>query len=185
LDLYPKRLELLKSALPKATRVGSLGSTAGLDGAKLAAIRTPQEAAAQALGMTLLRIDINAPSDFANATMAIVRDHPDALVLAPTPVNFSLRREIAEFAIAQLLPTIGANRDQVIAGILMSYGPDNDDVLRDAATYVEKILKGAKPSDLAIEQPTKFKFVINLKTAKMIGLAIPQSVLLRADEVIQ
>ena len=124
LDLYPKRLELLKAALPKVTRVVSLGSTFGVEAAKLAAIRTPQEAAAQALGMTLLRIEINALSDFANATVAIVRDHPDALVLAPTPVNFALRREIAEFAIAQRLPAIGANRDQSVAGILMSYGPD-------------------------------------------------------------
>jgi putative ABC transport system substrate-binding protein len=115
----------------------------------------------------------------------IGRDRPDALALAPTVINFNLRREIAEFANAQRLPTVGANRDQAVAGFLISYGSGADDLYRHVAVYVDKILKGAKPGDLPIEQPTTFKLVINLKTAKTIGVTIPQSLLPRADEVIQ
>ena len=185
IDLYPKRVELLKWAVPKVVRVVSIGNSSGLDPARLAARRKAQDVDAKVLGVTLLRIELNAPSEWKGVTEAIVRERPDALVLAPTPINSSLRREIAEFATLRQLPTIGGNRDQVVAGILMSYGPDGDDVIRQAAVYVDKIFKGAKPGDLAIEQPTKFTLAINLKTAKALGLTIPQSLLLRADEVIQ
>ena len=185
IDLYSKRVELLKSAVPKLARVVSLGNPAGIEPARLAATRKGQDADAKAMGVTLVRIELNAPSDWRSVTEAIVRERPDALVLSPTPINSSLRREIAEFATAQRLPTVGGNRDQVVAGILMSYGPDSDDVIRQAAVYVDKIFKGAKPGDLPIEQPTKFTLAINLKTAKAIGLTLPQSLLLRADEVIQ
>jgi len=183
LDLYSKRVELLKSAVPKVARVVSIGNTASLG--KLAAGRKEQEADAKAIGVTLVRVDLNTPSEWRSVTEAIVRERPDALVLSPAPINFNLRREIAGFATVQRLPTIGANRDQVVAGILMSYGIDSDDNYRHAAVYVDKIFKGAKAGDLPIEQPTKFMLVINLKTAKALGLTIPQSLLLRADEVIQ
>jgi len=183
IDLYSKRVDLLKSAVPKISRVVSVGNTASLG--KIAVSRKEQEADAKAMGVTLVGIELNAPSEWPSVTDAIIREHPDALVLSPAPINFNLRREIAEFATVQRLPTIGANRDQVVAGILMSYGPGNDDVFRHAAVYVDKIFKGAKPGDLPIEQPTKFELVINLKTAKALGLTIPQSLLLRADEVIQ
>ena len=183
LDLYSKRVELLKSAVPKVARVVSIGNTASLG--KLAAGRKEQEADAKAIGLTIVRVDLNAPSEWRSVTEAIVRERPDALVLSPAPINFNLRREIAEFATTQRLPTIGANRDQVVAGILMSYGIDSDDNYRHAAVYVDKIFKGAKPGDLPIEQPTKFIFVINMKAAKSLGLTIPQSLLLRADEVIE
>ena len=135
--------------------------------------------------MTLARIELSASSEWPSVTEAIIRDRPDALVLAPGLINVSLRREIAEFATVQRLPTIGTSRDQVVAGVLMSYGSISDDVFRQAAVYVDKILKGAKPGDLPIEQPTTFKLVINLKTAKALGITIPKDVLLRADEVIQ
>jgi len=182
-DLYSKRVELLKLAVPKIARVVSIGNQTSLG--KIAAGRKEQEADAKSMGVSLVRIELKAPSEWPSVTDAIIRERPDALVLSPAPINFNLRREIAEFATLQRLPTIGANRDQVVAGILMSYGTDNDDVVRHAAVYVDKILKGSKPGDLPIEQPTKFKLVINMKAAKTIGLTIPQSLLLRADEVIQ
>ena len=183
LDLYSKRIELLKSVVPKVARVVSIGNTASLG--KLAAGRKEQEADAKTIGVTVVRVDLNAPSEWRSVAEAIVREQPDALVLSPAPINFNLRRQIAEFATVRRLPTIGANRDLFVAGILMSYGTDNDDLYRHAAAYVDKIFKGAKPGDLPIEQPTKFILVINMKTAKALGLTIPQSLLLRADEVIQ
>jgi putative tryptophan/tyrosine transport system substrate-binding protein len=183
LDLYSKRVELLKAAVPKVVRVVSIGNTASLG--KLAAGRKEQEADAKAVGVTLVRVDLNTPTEWPRVTEAIVRERPDALILSPAPINFNLRREIAEFARVERLPTIGTNRDQVVAGILMSYGIDIDDNYRHAAVYVDKIFKGAKPSDLPIEQPTKFMFVINMKAAKALGLTIPNSLLLRADELIQ
>src|SRR5207342_951454 len=123
---------------------------------RLATIRKEQDAAAKTIGVTLARIDLSASSEWPSVTETIIRDRPDALVLAPGLINLSLRREIAEFATVQRLPTIGTSRDQVVAGILMSYGSVSDDVFRQAAVYVDKILKGAKPGDLPIEQPTTF-----------------------------
>jgi len=185
LDLYSKRVELLKSAVPRVARVVSIGNPGGIEPAKIAVLRKKQEADAKAIGVALVRIDLSATSEWRSVTEAIVREHPDALVLSPTPINFNLRREIAEFANVQRLPTIGANRDQAVAGILMSYGSDSADTYRNTGAYVDKILKGAKPGELPIEQPTKFDLVINVKTAKALGLTIPQAVLLRADEQIQ
>ena len=186
LDLNIKRLELLKAIAPKATRVAWLQSTfGGFDAAKLAAMRAEIDAAAQALGMSLLRIQMNTPQDFDSATAAVVREHPDALLLNPNPVNLALRNEIAQFALKQRLPTMAARREEALAGILITYGLSLADMLRDSAVYVDKILKGADPAVLPVTQPTKFDLVINGKTAKALGLAIPQSVLLRATEVIQ
>jgi putative ABC transport system substrate-binding protein len=186
-DLTPKRIELLKTVAPRVTRVGYLTNAAGWERepARLAAIRKRSDAAAQALGMTLFRVELNAPSEFDSATAAILRGRPDALLLAPTSTNGSLRKEIAEFAIKQGLPSSGGLRHYAVAGVLMSYGPIADEYVRGAATYVARILNGAKPGDLPIQQPTKFELVINLKTAKALGLTIPQSVLGRADEVIE
>jgi len=185
LDLISKRVELLKAAVPRVARVVFISNPGGIEPSLLAAIRKKQDAVMESVGVTLVRIELNARSEWASVTEVIIRDRPDALAMAPTPINFSLRREIAEFATVRRLPTIGANRDQAIAGFLMSYGPESDDVARQAAVYADKIFKGAKPGDLPIEQPTTFKFVINLKTAKALGLTIPQPLLLRADEVIQ
>jgi putative ABC transport system substrate-binding protein len=185
LDLISKRVELLKSAIPQIARVVLISNAGGIEPALLATIRKEQDAAAKSLGVTLVRVELNTPPEWPGMAETIGRDRPDALALAPTVINFNLRREIAEFANAQRLPTVGANRDQAVAGFLISYGSGADDLYRHVAVYVDKILKGAKPGDLPIEQPTTFKLVINLKTAKTIGVTIPQSLLLRADEVIQ
>ena len=186
IDLINKRLELLKAAVPKIARVAFVaGNYSGLDVAKNDALVKERDAAAQAMGVSVLRVSMNTPQDFENATAAIARARPDALLISPNPTNFILRKELAEFALRQRLPTIAARRQEAAAGALMSYGPSIDDIFRKAAIYVAKIFNGAKPADLPIEQPTKFEFVINLKTAKALGLTIPQSLLLRADEVIQ
>jgi putative tryptophan/tyrosine transport system substrate-binding protein len=186
LDLTLKRLELLKVAVPKAVRVVSVGDPGGgWDPAKLAALRKENDAATKATGVTLLRVELTASTAFDSATAAIARERPDALLLSSTTTNFRLQREIAEFAAKWRLPSVASRREEALAGILMTYGPSRDDTYRGAAIFVDKILKGAKPADLPIEQPTKFELVINLKTAKAIGLTIPQSLMGRADEVIQ
>ena len=185
-DLIPKRLELLKTVAPKVVRVANVfGNFGGFDAAKRAAITSEQDAAAKALGVSLLRLQMNTPQDFDATIATIVRERPDALLLSPNPTNLILRNNLAEFALKQRLPTMAARREEALAGMLMSYGPSLTDESRRVAVYVDKIFKGAKPADLPIEQPTKFELVINLKTAKALGLTIPQSLLLRADEVIQ
>ena len=184
-DLFPKRLELLKTAVPQISRVVSLRSSGSRSAANIATLFEEQDASARALGVKLTRVDLDSLQDFNDATSAVVREHPDALLIVATSVSYALRKEIAEFAIKQRLPAIGARREEAVAGTLMSYGASLTDIFRIAATYVDRILKGAKPADLPIEQPTKFELVINLKTAKALGLTIPQSLLLRAVEVIQ
>jgi putative ABC transport system substrate-binding protein len=184
-DLIPKRLELLKSAVPNATRVLLLSNPGGIEAARLDAIRANQVKVARSLGVTLLRVELVDPQGFDKAIAEIARLRPDALLVGPPPVNFIMRREIAEYAAANRLPTIASRREQAVSGMLMTYGASNADTFRNAANYVDKIFKGAKPADLPLEQPTKFELVINLRTAKAIGLAIPKPVLERADEVIQ
>ena len=184
-ELNVKRLELLKMAVPKMARVAVLTNVSNWEPAKRAALYKEQDAQAQTIGVTVSRVELAAPSEFDSATAAIIRGRPDALSLAPSPINVALRNEIAEFAIKHRLPSAGPSRGFAVAGILLSYGPDFAVIFRRAADYVDKILKGAKPADLPIEQPTKFELVINLKTAKALGLTIPPSLLRRADEVIQ
>jgi putative tryptophan/tyrosine transport system substrate-binding protein len=181
LELNPKRIEILKQAIPKIARVVSVGNW----DKTVAAVLTEQDAAARAIGVIVHRIEINAPSDFETVAAAIVREQPDALMLLPVPLTFRLRKEFAEFALAHRLPTIAWQRDQVLAGILMTYAPSNDDMFRRTAMYTDRILKGAKPADLPIEQPTKFELIINLKTAKTLGITLPASLVARADEVIE
>ena len=125
------------------------------------------------------------PTDYAGAFEFIVRERADALSVAASGANFANRHLIVQFAAKNRLPTIYPERQSVDAGGLMSYGPDLPDLFRRLAGYVDRILKGANPADLPIEQPTKFHLVINLKAAKAIGLQIPASVLARADEVIE
>ena len=184
-DLVPKRLELLKEVVPSAFLVAVFfdpGSSEAL--LQLAAV----QAAARSLGLTVLPVEVKGPepSDIERAFTTIVKERrTGALLVIAEPAISSHRKRIAEFAIKNRLPVIGTVRRWAEDGFLMSYGTDFHDLWRRAATYVDKILKGAKPAELPVEQPTKFEFVINLKTAKMLGLTIPPSVLLQADQVIE
>jgi putative ABC transport system substrate-binding protein len=181
-----KRLELLKTAAPNIKRVAWLISTfgGGGDPAERADRDLELDTAAKALGVILLRIEMNTPQDFDSATAAIVRERADALMLNPNPPNYILRNEIAQFALKQRLPSVAGAPAAAAAGMLLSYSGDYAPP-RDVAAYVDKIFKGANPGELPVDQVMRFRLVVNLKTAKALGLALPQPVLLRADEVIQ
>jgi putative ABC transport system substrate-binding protein len=144
------------------------------------------ESAARSLRLQLQSVEMSRAEDLDRAFSAVTNQRAQALVLpAGNPVGLAKRGQIASFAQRNRLPSIYAGKEYVDAGGLMSYGPSASDMRRRAAIYVDKILKGAKPADLPVEQPTKFELVINLKTAKALGLTIPQSLLRRADQVIQ
>jgi putative ABC transport system substrate-binding protein len=179
-EIEGKRLELLKDALPKISRVAYLGMKTDWEGSSGKSVKT----AAQALRVTLLHAE-HTPNEYAGAFAVIARQRPDALFVADSPPAYAHRRLIVELAVKNRLAGTYARREFVEAGGLMSYGVSVSDLFRRAAGYVDKILKGAKPADLPIEQPTKFELVINLKTAKALGLTISPSVLIRADEVIR
>jgi putative ABC transport system substrate-binding protein len=135
--------------------------------------------------ITLFYHQVNTPADVNAALDATVKDNANALLAFPDPVTSAHRKQIAEFAAKQRLPSVFGWSDYVESGGLMSYGPDHNALWRRLAVYVDKILKGAKPAELPVEQPTKFELVINLRTAKQIGLTIPPNVLARADRVIK
>ena len=186
LDLVPKRLELLKAAVPRISRVAYLrGNFSGLDSTQLTTLINRQDAAAQTLGVRILRVQLNTPQDLNDAITTVARERPDALLISPSPTNFILRRELAEFAVRQRLPTIASSREEAVAGALMSYGPSHADQFRSLADYIDRIFKGANAGDIPVAQPTKFELVINLNTAKALGISIPSSFLLRADEVLR
>jgi len=183
-ELDGKRLELLKEAVAKASRIAVIRPRPG-EGRP---VWDPEiEAAARALGLTLQLVAVDDPEEFKAAFTAIARDGAHAIFPTGSPLYLGprQRRLIIDFATKQRLPTVAPWREYPESGGLMSYGPEVADVFRRAATYVVKILKGANPAELPIEQPTKFELVINLKTAKALGITVPQSLLLRADEVIQ
>ena len=185
LELVPKRLALLKEAVPGISRVAVLWHPGGL------AERTGQEmvkeaeAAARGLGLQLQLVRAEAPKDLDGAFAAMTRWRADALIPLPSPMLFAERKPIVDLAARHRLPAMYIAREFVDLGGLMAYGASQLDLIRRGATYVDKILKGAKPADLPVEQPTKFELVINLKTAKALGLTIPQSLLQRADQVIE
>jgi ABC-type uncharacterized transport system substrate-binding protein len=181
-ELVGKRLELLKEAVPRMSRVAVLANPAH-PGEQRELGET--EKTARAVGATVQYHQARTTADFHAAFDAIVRESADALLVFPDPSTMAHRRQLAEFAAKHRLPSVFGWREYVEAGGLMAYGPNRLETAKRLAVYVDKILKGAKPADLPIEQPTKFELVINLKTAKALGLTIPQSVLLRADEVIQ
>ena len=143
------------------------------------------EVAARTLGVQLQLLEARSPKDFDRAFSAMTRERADALIVLPSPMFYAEHKRIVDLAANSRLPAIYAFREAVDAGGFMAYVVNISDLLRRAATYVDKILKGAKPADLPVEQPTKFEFIINLKTAKTLGLTIPQSVLIRADQVIE
>jgi putative ABC transport system substrate-binding protein len=179
-EIEGKRLEVLKDAVPKITRVAVvLDSTGRVD-------PRPLQAAARGLGLTLLLSDETAtPDEFQGAFAAMARQSADALYAPQTPINVRHRRLLVELASKNRLPAMYGSREFVEGGGLMSYGPNFVELFHRAAFYVDRILKGTKPADLPVEQPSKFELVINLNSAKHIGLTIPPNVLARADEVIK
>jgi putative tryptophan/tyrosine transport system substrate-binding protein len=184
-ELGGKRLELLKQAVPGMTRVGVLSHPGDPSEATVKSVLEQTEAAARALRVQLLRLEAQGPNDFDRAFAAMSRERVGGLILIPSAMFVDERRRIVNVVIKDRLPAMFYFREFAEAGGLMSYGPNFRELWRRAATYVDKILKGAKPADLPVEQPTKFELVINLKTAKALGLTIPPSLLQRADEVIQ
>jgi putative ABC transport system substrate-binding protein len=182
-ELSGKRLELLREAVPSLSRVAFLWNP-NVRGGVLDYNQT--EGAARLLGLQLQSVEAARPEELDRAFSAITEQRAQAIIVAsPNPVTFSNRGRIVSFAQKNRLPSMYANRDYVDAGGLMSYGPSPVDLYRRAATYVDKILKGATPADLPVEQPTRFELVVNLRTAKALGLTIPQTILVRADQVIQ
>jgi len=182
-ELSGKRLELLREVVPGLSRVAFLWNP-DLRGAVLDYNET--EGAARSLGLQLQSVEVPRAENLDRAFSAITKDRAQALIVpASNPVGFANRGQIASFAQKNRLPSMYGQNEYVDAGGLMSYGPSNADLWRRAATFVDKILKGAKPADLPVERPMKFELVINLKTAKQIGLTIPPNVLARADKVIK
>jgi putative ABC transport system substrate-binding protein len=180
-DLVGKQLELLKEVVPKMSRVALLRHP---DNPASAAQLREAEAAAQALGLRLQTLEARSPQEIDGAFAAMTRERAGALLVIPDTLFWSQRRQIVELAVKRRLPSMRIGEAYAEAGGLMSYGPSYLDLERRAATFVDKILKGANPADLPVAQPTKFELVINLKTAKAIGLAIPQPLLQRADQII-
>ena len=180
-ELSAKRLELARELLPGASHFAILWA-AGSAGS--AAVVRATEVAAQALGVRLHAVGVrNAELDGAFSTMA--RERPAVLLVDSDPTLFEARRRLAELALKHRLPTVHSAPEYAEAGGLIAYGANRAEMFRHAAVYVDKILKGAKPGDLPIEQPTKFELIVNLKTAKALGLTIPPAVLARADEIIE
>jgi putative ABC transport system substrate-binding protein len=175
-------LEVLKEVAPKISRVALLGNPANAGNAPQ--VRHAQNAA-RALGMRLQSLEARGPSEIESAFVAMTTERAGAVIVLIDSTLIDHRTRIADLAARRRLPMVSGTIETAEAGGLMAYGPSVRDMFRRAAAHVDKILKGAKPADLPIEQPTKFDLVINLRTARALGLTIPQSVLLRADQVIQ
>ena len=180
-ELAAKRLELLREATPKVSRVALLWNPAGSGPDFLKDTQT----AAHSLGLTLQSVEVRTADDFESAFAAILKSRAQALVVGPGQFMFTHQKQVVEFATKHVLPSVYAWKAPVSAGGLLAYGVNIPQVYRRAAYYVDKILKGTKPGDLPIEQPNKFDFVVNLQTAKSLGITIPQSILLQANEVIR
>jgi putative ABC transport system substrate-binding protein len=181
-DLAGKRLELLTELMPGISRVAVLWNAAN---PYSALVFKETVGAARSLGIELQSLEVRAPADFDGALEAATGQHAAALITVEDPLTNGHRGKIAEFAAGKRLPTIGGLRIFADAGGLMSCGSNPGEMFRRSADYVGKILKGAKPSDLPVEQPTRFELVINLKTAETLGLTVPRSILALADEVIE
>jgi putative tryptophan/tyrosine transport system substrate-binding protein len=181
-EIRGKQLELLKEIVPRLSRVAVFGTSTNPGNAQ--ALREI-ELVAGAFGVKLQYLEIVRPTDFETAFRAAVKGRAEAVLVLPSPVLNPQRTQIIDLAVKSRLPVTYSARSSVEAGGLMTYGVNVTDLFRRAATYVDKILKGAKPADLPVEQPTKFELIINLKAAKQIGLTIPPNVLARADKVIR
>jgi putative ABC transport system substrate-binding protein len=184
-ELVGKRLELLKQAIPGVDRVAVLWRPGALGERTDKDMLTAADVAARALGLRLQFVEAQDADEFARAFSDMSSARAGALTVLPSNRFLRHHTRIVDLAARNRLPAVYTSREFVDAGGLMSYGANEPDLFRRAATYVDKILKGAKPGDLSVEQPTKFELVINLKTAKVLGLTIPQSMLAHADEVIQ
>lgn len=181
-DLRGKQMEMLKETIPKLSRIAVLwnpGSPAADQGFR------STEAEARKLKLRFQSLEVKTGSDFEKAFQAAKKDRAGAVLVTANPLIFTHFARIADLAIKHRLPTIQSQKEFLDAGGLMMYRPNEADIYRRAAIYVDKILKGAKPADLPIERPTKFQLLINLKTAQQIGLTIPPNVLARADKVIR
>ena len=181
-ELAPKRLELLKEAAPKLQRIAMLWNGKDLG------MRTRYEASAAAakeLGVTVLSFGVGEPNDFGGAFEAMERDKPDGLLMVADALTFLNRKRVFDFAAEHRLPAIYEARAFARDGGLMSYGPDETETVERGANLIVQIFKGQKPADLPLEQPTRFRLVVNLKTARALGLTVPPGLLVAADEVIE
>jgi putative ABC transport system substrate-binding protein len=181
-DLGAKRLELLKEFLPRLSRVAVLWNAAN---PYSVLVFKETQAGGRTLGIEVRSLEVRGPDDFDSAFEAVRGLRPDALITVEDPLTADHRTRIAAFAGRQQLPSLHGIREFVAAGGLISYGANLADLFRRAAYYVDKILRGAKPADLPVQQPTKFEMVINRKAAKALGLNMPPTLLARADEVIE
>jgi putative ABC transport system substrate-binding protein len=181
-EISGKRLELLKEIIPKLSRVAALGTSTQPGNAQML---KEAELAAGAFGVQIQHLDVQGPKDIELVFRAASNGRAQAILVLSSPVLFSERKQVSDLAGKNRLPAIYPQSEYVEDGGLMTYGVSIPDLFRRAATYVDKILKGRKPADLPVEQPTKFEFIINLKAAKQIGLTIPPNVLARADRVIK
>jgi len=181
-DLAPKLLQLLREIVPRLSHLAIMWDP---ENPSHTDTRDEMRKTADVLGIRLLSVPVTRPPDVERAYTSLAHGRPDGLVVYVTPITQAHRRRIVDFAGKRRLPAMYSAREFVEDGGLMSYGPNHRDLFRRAAGHIDRILKGAQPADLPIEQPTKFELIINLKTAKALGLTIPQSLLLRADQVIE
>jgi ABC-type uncharacterized transport system substrate-binding protein len=184
-ELLPKRLALLKEAVPTASRVAALWHPRAYGERTMSDMIKETEAAARTLGVTLRLVAVQGPDELDRAFSTIAGERTDALIVFPSPMLFTERRRIVDLATKHRLPSMAMGREFAELGGLIAYGASIAELHRRAATYVDNILKGAKPADLPVEQPTAFELVINLKTAKALGLDVSLSLQQRADEVIE
>ena len=182
-ELGGKRLELLKEAVPKVSRVAVVYDAASR--ASAFELKEVLPVTARAWGLTIQPWEVRDADGFEKVFAALTKQRPDGLHMPAGPLTRDNRKRIADFALKSRIPSVHSTRTAVDAGGFMYYGADIADIYRRAATYVDRILKGAKPADLPVERPTKFELVFNLKTATQIGVTIPQSLLYRADKVIK
>ena len=181
-DIFGKRLQILKEAIPRASRVAILWNP---EDPAFAVQLKEVEATGRSMGLRLQHVEARGPQELDGAFAAMARERADALLIAGGSTSIVYRKRIADLALKGRLPAISGAREFVETGLLMAYGVNMTDFVGHAAVYVDKILRGANPADLPVEQPNKFELSINLKTAKALGITLPQPLLLRADEVIQ
>jgi putative tryptophan/tyrosine transport system substrate-binding protein len=181
-DLAGKRVELLKEVVPRAARVVVLWNS---NNQSKVVEWKDTEIAARTVGLTLRSVEARAPEELNGAFTAILREKPDALITFSESLTLAFRQQIGSFALSNRLPMISELREFAMEGGLAAYGTSRPDLWRRSASYVDKIMRGANPGDLPVEQPTRFELVINLKTAKTLGIEVPATLLARADEVIE